>query len=369
MVTIVAAALVSAATFSFFAGQQRIYEIQGRVLDVQQSLWASMDVVTRYARAAGVGMLDCIREDSDEGGPDIGDPPPGGDLPPQTGIRAYRAGIGLTRIAPLWIQNGQNGAPDTLTVAYGRRASGNFVDSRLGAPINQDQPTSPVITWAGETPRFWPNDFILLVDGGQANRDRGCTLLQITNIDPATNTLSHGAQSPWNPGENVPGLVPFTYDGGESDSTGGIRTFGELVWVQLAVDRSGGPDAPPRLTMDRLNDGDPPQTLAAGIEDMQISYACDTGPGGFPNGNLDEGTDDATRLGDEWIFNQAGDAVVPGCLQPDAIRITLIARTVAPDPLLADLVDNAKPAAEDGAPGAGDQFRHRTLTVTVRRRN
>ena len=82
------------------------------------------------------------------------------------------------------------------------------------------------------------------------------------------------------------------------------------------------------------------------------------------------GTDSASRLTDEWTFNEPGDAAQIGCLRPDVIRISLIARSLTPDTLLSSVSTNIKPAVENGAPGAAaDQYRHRVLTTTVFPRN
>ena len=61
MVTMVIAAIVAASTFVFFAGQQRVYETQTKMLNVQQNVWASMEVVSRFVRTAGSGMYGCVR--------------------------------------------------------------------------------------------------------------------------------------------------------------------------------------------------------------------------------------------------------------------------------------------------------------------
>ena len=41
MITIVVASLVAASTFMFFAGQQRIYDTQTKLLNVQQNVTAA----------------------------------------------------------------------------------------------------------------------------------------------------------------------------------------------------------------------------------------------------------------------------------------------------------------------------------------
>jgi prepilin-type N-terminal cleavage/methylation domain-containing protein len=366
LVTITIASFITAATFAFFAGQQRIYDTQSKVLGVQQNLWSSMDTVSRYLRQAGKGMLGCVRPDSDAAGPDPGDPACGSATAPQTGLRAWRSGTGFLRIAPLWIKNGAAGAPDTLTVAYGLNASGAFTDATLANDIQAGRTTVPINVLANETLGFRTGEFMMLIERSQANGDRGCTLFQVTGTTLATNTiLKDPAGSLWNPTADVAAMAPFSYIGGASP-TGGVRNFGELTWIQFAIDSSGS--APPRLTMNRLDGTRGPEVLADGIEDMQIAYACDIAGGG-PDGNLDEGTDSATRLTDEWTYNEAGDVEPVSCSRPDAIRITLIARSLSPDSNLVQALGNAKPAAEDGVAGAVDQFRHRVATMAVYPRN
>lgn len=366
MITIIVAALIAAGTFTFFAGQQRVYDTQTKMLSVQQSLWSSMDAVTRYVRSSGGGMTGCVRADNDASGVDTGDPPPGGPTAPQTGLRAHQGGAAI-RIAPLWIMNGVAGAPDTLTVAYGQGASGNFKDASLAFTVPTGTPLAPVVTLAGQSNRFIAGEFILLVDEASTSGDRGCTLFRISSKLAGILLRDPGA-SGFNPAGNVAGMVPFPYNGGSADATGGIRHFGQLVWVQLAIAPSVGGSAP-RLTMDRLDDGLPPQVLAEGIEDMQIAYACDLGPGTIPDGIINEGTDAATRRNDEWVYNEEGDVEPVRCQRPDAIRITLIARTLTPDDTLSEASTNRRPAVEDGVAGPVDRFRHRAMTATVRLRN
>jgi prepilin-type N-terminal cleavage/methylation domain-containing protein len=366
LVTITIASFITAATFAFFAGQQRIYDTQSKLLGVQQNLWSAMDTVGRYVRQSGKGMIGCVRPDSDAAGPDLGDPSCGGATAPQTGLRAWRNGTGFIRIAPLWIKNGVSGAPDTLTVAYGLNASGNFTDATLLTDIQTGKTTVPISVLAGETVGFRANEFMLLVEKAQANGDRGCALFQVTGTDVATNTLlKASAGSSWNPAADIAAMVPFSFIGGAAP-TGGVRNLGELVWIQFAIDSSGS--APPRLTMNRLDGTNGPEVLADGIEDMQVAFACDMA-GGSADGDLAEGTDSATRRTDEWIYNESGDVEPAGCSRPDAIRITLVARSLTPDTTLSAVTGNAKPASEDGVAGAADTYRHRVATMSIYPRN
>jgi type II secretory pathway pseudopilin PulG len=368
MVGLIAAALVAAGTFTFFAGQQRIYEIQTKMLGVQENLWAAQETVARYVRSSGAGMGDCVRADSDGTGVDTGDPSPGGATAPQTGLRAFRAGVGALRIAPLWIQNGVAGTPDAITVAYGRGASGSFRDAFLGTSVLAGQSFSTaVVTQPGQSVRFVPGEFILLVHEARSDTDRGCSLFRITDVLSVSNSLVHSVTSPWNATSDLTAVVPFDYPAGVT-GTGGVRNFGELVWVRLAINNPGGGVAP-SLTMDRLDDDQPAQVLAEGIEDLQVAYACDSGLSGVSDGILTEGIDPGSRLTDDWTYNEPGDVEPLRCQRPDAVRITLVARTLTPDPTLTNASGNVRPATEDAATAAADLFRHRAITATVRLRN
>jgi hypothetical protein len=348
----------------FFAGQRRVYDAQMKVLGVQQNLWGAMETLSRFVRAAGTGMVGCVNTT---------DPTPTGDTPPATGLRAFVSSAPgtVTRLAPIWINNGAAGAPDSITVAFGTGTFGNFSDVALGASVQSA--TDAVVTPAGLTSAFRAGEFAILLDtgglpAGPPLGDRGCTLLQITGIDAGGNTLQHASTSSWNPPGAIAGLVPFDYVGGASPKAG-IRNFGTLNWVRFSIDTSG---ETPRLMMTRL-DGlagpTTPQVLAEGIEDLQIAYACDIAPVDALDGVLSEGTTVATRLADEWTYNVAGDVPPAACVRPQAVRLTIIARTTDGDDNLAGATSNAKPATEDGLAGTKDNFRHRVLTTVVAPRN
>ena len=363
MVTLVIAGLVSASAFIFFAGQRRVYETQGKVLGVQQNLWAAMETLSRFVRSAGTGMVGCVNAT---------DSPPGGATAPQAGLRAFLAGppAQVVRLAPVWIQNGANGTPDSITVVFGAGTPGTFSDAALTTSLTK--PTGVITVTTGLGAAFRAGEFALLVDTsglpvGPPVGDRGCTLFQLTGI--AGDTLLHASTSTWNPPSDVAGFVPFDYVLGASK--GAVRNFGTLSWVRFFIDATG---ASPRLMMARLdgNNGPvAPQILADGIEDLQIAYACDLAPAApaGPDGVLTEGNDAAARAGDEWTYNVAGDVPPAACVRPQAIRLTIIARTTEADDNLAGATANLKPAAEDGAMGAKDNFRHRVLTTIVSPRN
>ncbi len=403
LVTVVVAFMVTMSTFMFFAGQKTVYETQTKLLNVQQNLWAAMETVTRNIRAAGTGMTGCIRSDSDGAiGPDTGDPGPWSATPPQTGLRiwvrsartAFFPADSPARLAPLWIQNGGGGAasdPDAIWVAYGVGASGNYTDVNLStatSPSNMNsavRTANPVAGFPSPTAAFRAGEFFLLVhdttNPPSLNMDRGCTMMQVTGITALSHTLLHATgTSDWNNGGTS--TVNFTWGnpaaaGAYNEANSGIRNFGQLRWIRFAIDATG---ATPNLTMQRLDQtttGAPgaavsaPQVLAEGIEDLQVAYGCDTTSViGTPDGVISDGT--PTLATDEWIGNSAADVPPLNCRRPQAIRVTIIARSASQDTTLSDLAAsgiNRKPVAENGIQGAPDMFRHRLMQTTVFPRN
>jgi prepilin-type N-terminal cleavage/methylation domain-containing protein len=411
MVTMVIASIVAASTFMFFAGQQRVYETQTKLLNVQQNAWASMEVLSRFVRSEGSGMYGCVRQ---VGGltpaapcptplcrtplvaVDDSDDPPVAVNPvihnlsraPNAGLRAN---VAVGRIPPLWIVDQEDGTDagivpgtDVITVAFGNRASGTNFDSLLAATV--DTTVKPITTPAGFSVMFQTGEYILLVGtpsivAGTAS-DIGCTLFQITSVG-VSNTLTCASDasaictpgvttctgSRWNPSGVVPAMIPAAY---VPSANTGIRNFGELWWVRFAV-RSTDPNNPlviPTLTMERLDGSSPtgPQVLAEGIEDLQVAFACDLDG----DGKLADGI--PSKTADEWTLNDPNDPIpltnAAKCNQPTAIRLTLIARSLTEDNGIdAALTNNRRPAAENHAAGAPDQFRRRVMTTTIYPRN
>jgi prepilin-type N-terminal cleavage/methylation domain-containing protein len=428
MVTLIISSIIAASTFMFFAGQQRIYETQTKILNIQQNLWAAMEIVSRYTRAAGSGMYGCVRPasyanaaaqdgsriQSTNPSPGPFDPDPSHNkldlaVAPPTGLRAYNRDTGDRQwIPPLWIvNNSQNDTAlhvpprtDILTVAFGNRTSGTDTDAALALNFATTD-ASISLTGTGTSDMFRPWEFVLMLvtpDWGYGTdpvTDRGCTTFQITNIPQADprNILDHAGNSPapsppgsipWNPPANVGTMLP---PGGYTGGSAGVRNFGALTWVSFFIQQVG--NGVPMLMMRQwqladAGTGEPlTQILAEGIEDLQVSYACDTGTILAHNlmainGQLDEGTNDASRLTDEWWNNVPGDVLPPMgdpgfCNLPTAVRITLVARTLAPDDLIDPVATGNGPLdIEDHrytSPRPTDQFRRRVLTTTVFPRN
>jgi type II secretory pathway pseudopilin PulG len=411
MVTMVIASIVAASTFMFFAGQQRVYETQTKMLNVQQNAWAAMEVLTRFVRAAGSGMYGCVRpvggivvappltrtpaatvDDSDD--PPVAPPNTVHNLSvrPSAGLRAYNAATGqMQRIPPLWIVDQEDGTDtgivagtDVITVAFGNKTSGTTFDSPLaGIGVVSVASNVTIPLPSGNAAMFQPNEFIVLVGepgmGGNAS-DIGCTLLQVTSSsasDPNNNFLVH-AQNSWNPASNIPAMIPGTTGYGafapDQNLNTGVRNFGEFWWVRFAirtkdangnylsnpgkcVSTGGSTHDIPVLTMERL-DGTAattgPQVLAEGIEDLQVAFACDLDANGRLIATNDQNTD-------EWKLDPNDTTIMltrgAKCNQPSAIRLTLLARSLTEDNgINASLTDNGRPAVENHAAHAQNPY-------------
>lgn len=423
MITMVISAIIAAATFMFFAGQQRIYETQTKVLNIQQNLWAAMEVVARNTRAAGAGMYGCVKPASFTDPATLNGsrilnaaPSPGPltanlDTRPQTGARAYNDSTTTMQwIPPLWIVNNDPATSatdaalhvlagtDVISVAFGNLTSGTDSDIALGADFTStdDGDGNPIVLDGLNTgSMFLAGEFVLLLRSysGDVSLDRGCSLFQVTRpLDTAS--LSHKRNgtdgSVWNPAIHIAGMLPSENYFGYARDAAGVRNFGTLNWVSFFIQRQSA-GATPNLMMQPRHLGGAAgaaQVLAEGIEDLQVSFACDTGTPAGPdltalNGILDEAADDDAhtndnaRRHDEWWNNVPGD-VLPAagtdgfCNSPTAVRLTLVARSLLPDDMIDPTSGNGPLDIEDhrqGSPRPTDSFRRRVLTTTVYPRN
>jgi prepilin-type N-terminal cleavage/methylation domain-containing protein len=435
MITLIISSIIAASTFMFFAGQQRIYETQTKVLNIQQNLWAAMEVLARYTRAAGSGMYGCVRPAS-YANVTVTDgsrlrstyPSPGPltlpadqenlDTRPQTGVRVYDASTsGVQWIPPLWLVNNDAATSatdaalnvlagtDIITVAFGNRTSGTDYDIPIAGLATTDPGVPIPLEGVSTGSMFRPWEFVLLLTlndwgyGADPAVDRGCALFQITPPVQAA-ALPHQSGSDgsiWNPTADVKALfLPADLATGTPQTNAydadvaGARDFGALTWVSFFIQKVGANGIPKLMMQQRHLAGTAgqPQVLAEGIEDLQVSVACDTGTLAAHSltsldGALNEGVDnpahtnDAARQNDEWWNNVPAD-VLPAmgtdgfCNLPTAVRLTMVARALAPDDLIDSSLGNGPLDIEDHrqpTPRPKDSFRRRVLTTTVYPRN
>jgi type II secretory pathway pseudopilin PulG len=434
MITMLLASIIGASTFMFFAGQQRIYDTQTKILNVQQNLWAAMEIVARYTRGAGTGMYGCVKPASYSNPAADGTrvrsttPSPGPltlpvnlenlDTRPQTGIRAFDPATGgMQWVPPLWIVNNDAGTSttdaalnvragtDVLTIALGNRSSGTDFDITVDIPgVTTTDPAIPIPLSGGTTgSMFRIGEFVLLLripDWGfgadPPADDRGCAMFQVTapTLTASLSHLSGVSGSIWNATGNVTGLYPTNPSTGLYEANAyaagaaGVRNFGEFTWITFFIQQVRA-DSIPQLMMLQRHVGSTavPQVLAEGIEDLQVSFACDTGSVASPrslasmDGILYEAPDDAAhsndvaRKNDEWLNNVPEDTIpLAGtdgfCNLPTGIRITMVSRSLAPDDLMPG-TGNRPPDIEDHRQSSApsDRFRRRVLATTVYPRN
>lgn len=431
MVTMVIASIVAASTFVFFAGQQRVYETQTKLLNVQQNAWASMEVLSRFVRSNGSGMYGCVRpvggaaslgvattpltRTPDDANDASDDPPLVVPIirhlgqTPNAGLRAHRGGQ-MIRIPPLWIVDnvvptsdpsatGIVAGTDVITVAFGNRSSGTIFDSTLATPVLVTG--NPITIPPANTAMFQASEFIVLVGepgmGGTAANasDIGCSLFQVTSVTTGTLNLATDASatcapatacpgSRWNPAGAVPLMIPDAAGYQTPTATivnTGVRNFGELWWVRFAIrtaDSSGNAlsnygtagltQTVPVLTMERL-DGTLPSAPVVLAEGIEDLQVA------FAcDTNVDGQLAEGPSTVDEWTLNDPNDPIplnrAAKCNQPTAVRLTLVARSLTGDTgINAALIGNRRPAVENHEQGDFDQFRRRVLSTTIYPRN
>lgn len=381
MISVLLAAILSAGLLYMMSGQSRAYRTQITHLTTQENLWGAMEFLQRNVRMAGFGLGRC----------------PAGRVMHWDGAGGTKQAYWLV---PIRVYNGCNlltdshdppcpagvaDAPDSFSVSY-------FVVPpsippgypppwavRLIRPMETSD--APMIV---DSPGLFVQDtHVSLWQPGTANP---CTLLRLTappQTTPAGFQLAHDPSGAYNPplAVNPPnGTDLFQSFGGYATgtlvlnvSTAGPRHFAidydpnNPQKVPRLVTWTSGPAPVPSMVTNDL------EVVADGIEDMQVSYACDDGTP--PDGLFAEGTDAASQVTDEWAHNIAGETDTDGNGLPDpmtcnngigVVRITLIARSPSPEDVK-ELV--RRPGAEDRPAGALDAYPRRKLTVTVSPRN
>jgi prepilin-type N-terminal cleavage/methylation domain-containing protein len=267
----------------------------------------------------------------------------------------------------LEIVNAAN-APDRLRVVYG---AGGVVTS-LAAPLAQADATMAVADATG----FAPGDLVVVTDGMTAPSAAATTgaLLLIDQVDvasaPPVITLIDRS-------DNVCAGSPWPGGGAGSFPIGAIVV--RAKYAEFYIDDSAAVGGVPTLmavtadvTADGQLDGGDAEPVAEGIEDMQVEVGYDVGyPQPVPTTGINDGAVFALGAAgndDEVWYNNPGDtAAVPAGAVPRAVRLHLIARSVAEQ---SDLPTYTRPAAGDrGASSAVDQFRRRVMSTVIEIRN
>ncbi|MCA9666594.1 MAG: prepilin-type N-terminal cleavage/methylation domain-containing protein [Myxococcales bacterium] len=371
MVSILLASILSGGLFYLLSGQSKTYDQQFSTLTVQENLWGAMEFIQRQIRLAGYGGAGSC---------------PNGTIqiiPSGTVWPAFRhfndCDIRSSTISSCSATT-NNVDCTCSTVGFG---SDSFAvvyadpSQALGGGLQAARITNQ----AGSSDNFFVTsiagfnvcDLIMLWQPGAPSQP--CTLLMITGLNASNNKITHspsgscgGAEALYNPA-SFPGS-PYSKGSlvakvGGTAAGAGPRYF--------SIDRTV---TPPRLVTWVTTNANPSastawqnetfEVVADGIEDMQISWACNADAD--TAGNLTEGANASARQTDEWAHNTASDTV-PNCgtNKVAAIRVTLIATSGQES---GNAVPNARPGAEDN-PAAGSKTRHvrARLTSIIRPRN
>jgi prepilin-type N-terminal cleavage/methylation domain-containing protein len=394
MVVILLTGILSVGLYTMTAGQSRTYVNQLSGLNAQQSVWGAMEYLQRQIRLAGFGMTSCqVIQNWGSGAP-------------LTSQQSSFTGINdcnLYNFCKVGNCSATGGALpphscnasgfDSFAVGYSTRSiSGDVPSVRLGkkdccAGENKkgcDKLADGKNLLVNGCSGVQPGDLLLISTPGT---NTPCTLLQATG--PGCHSKGNQQKLEVNPssginpnGNTLTKQVLPQY----AACTSQVVDIGQLEDVlKFSIDNSG---PVPRLVQWRCTQGSPSgggtpcpsgnmsdlEVVADGIEDLQVTWACDTNG----DGTLSEGDTPVNRLSDEWYWNAGpGDAdPCVGGLRVKAVRLTLISRTPS-----AELGNNGgfRPAAEDrpagtvandlAASGQVGTYRRAVLTSTIKLRN
>jgi prepilin-type N-terminal cleavage/methylation domain-containing protein len=312
LIAVLILSVVIAAAFSVSYAIMNSYREHRRSINVERSVRGAMAVLTEAVRNSSPGV-------------------PDGDIVDLVGCDFFFKG--------LRVENASDG-PDALDVIYATGAS-----TTLRAEFNEG--STQILVEDGSLLRA--GDQVLITDF-----DRG-HLIAITTVVNAPPdwivTLAGSPQTVCSPGPPTFNAYPVR------------STVIRAQRARFTVDTT----SMPLLFMDR--DGpaagsEPPQPVAEGIEDLQISIGIDRNA----NGGLDELG--ATGDDDDWVYNNPDDSQpLPNiALTPfRAVRLTVIARSVDDT---TNVTSSRLPAAEDRPQAAADDvFRRRSLSATIELRN
>lgn len=336
MVTVLLATLLIGGLFYMMVGQQKTYNAQVNTLSAQENLWGAMEFLERQIRMAGYGFGSC-----------------GGKL------RKVGTGDGgVDTIYAMEFHNNSNlfkgGAADG-TDSFEVRYSTSVDTGIQGVRLTKEMPINASSMFVSAATGLQNGDLIVVCMPGYPG-----TIMQLTQAPNLTGNewkLNMNPSSPYNPSNWNNLFGP----GAKYPMNTLVSKFGTSdTSMKFAIDNTVNP---PRLVTWQVAATGPSsdlQIVAMGIEDMQISWACDTEATGnkiFTEGICDNGgsgvTCNCARSGhnctakqtDEWANNVAGDTLPQCGSNPiQRVRITLIARTDAP--VIADM-KGFRPTAED----------------------
>jgi len=376
LVVVVLTGILSVGLYAMTAGQSRTYSGQLTSLGTQQNVWGAMEYLQRQIRMAGYGFGGC----------------PSGVVKVWDGVGALTnslasgfQGFNSCQLYNYSVTNGgllpPNAAAcnadgvDSFAVGYSTKMmSGQLSSVRLGDGNCCHKSGWNCKAFDGSNMYLSScssvknGDLMVLWEPGLTNV---CTMIQATadckakdgkvNINPGT-----GINPP--PGKRETSFPPY-----DACTTQVINLGSMQDALKFSIDNNSAVGAGvPRLVQWRAANRADLEVIADGIEDMQLSWACDVNN----NNILEEGTSPLLRQTDEWANNATPDTdpCVGGTVK--AVRLTLVGRAAS-----AETGNNTgfRPGGEDRVAGTTAQdlvtsggagtFRRVTLTSTIKLRN
>ncbi len=356
MIAVLLASILTAGVFNLMIGQTRTYDSQLKATVKQENLASAMEYLQRQIRMAGFGFGGC----------------PNGVIQQWNGS-AFQ---GTTQVA-LQIfdncslyQDTSPYPPNVLASCTARNGTDSFAvlytsdaaTASLGVINLLDHSVASANFKASTCGDIQDNDYIALWDPSSATP---CVMLKVTK-DPSSGKKDCKIQHNPSTSPNPPGGSFKTFIGGKDGYPPGsvVLRLGPSTQtpIKISIDSSVNP---PRLVQWRA-DKTKAEVIAEGIEDMQISYACDL--------NDDGSLTEVPSSTDEWAYNVTETWAGAGTLGATtcgtgrnirAVRITLVGRSLSPEPG----VTSRRPALENRAVGATDNYARAVLTATVKPRN
>jgi hypothetical protein len=345
MIVVLLGGLLTAALFYMMAGQRRVYSSQRNALDLQENLAGAMTYLQKQVWLAGYSVGAC--GDTLHAATAVGGPRKLLDI--RNNHNLFRQALGLGGV-----NDGtdsfsiRHGDPSTTTLTILPLSEGTLTEASTSGYFKGPEPSATI--------GIAQDDLVVLCAPGTG--DPG-SLVQVSGA-PSWDS----SRSAWH--------IPFAAGYGSYNPSAGFAFFPDDGYPagSTYLVRLGTAETPRHFAIDNTRSSGvlvtwegtqiaSREVIATGIEDMQISWACD----GNNDGLLSEGactTDDCAssscgaRASDEWANNrptQPASDTPPTCNdRPMAmVRITLIARTVAP--VVGDKA-GFRPGAEDHCKGA-----------------
>jgi prepilin-type N-terminal cleavage/methylation domain-containing protein len=364
MVSLVLSSLVVAGGFALMSSQRPVISGQLRIGKRQQDLWVATELLQRDFRRAGMAFGVCRATVAG--------------VIYRAHANVWPSGAGSKQVLrPITINdNAGPGGTDTLLLNWfeptGVGGGAQFTTTSGDLWGAASVGTAP--PFAGAQSFMTPGGvacgsaafpaggriLALVFNGNASGANQECLVVEVTGANCTTNTLTIDPRPQNVFGFQTPVYTPPALYATTTDHQ--IANLGVQRSVLYAI-VPGDAVQPPRLT--RQVNGGAVEDVAIGIEDMQLVPACDVNNDGVINL---EGADDAARATDEWFYNVAGDTTPATCTSFPQVRVSLVSRTLSPDPGF-NLPGRGRPALENHAAGAPDQFHRRLISSVIRAQN